>query len=221
MVESAKCLTVALDVVLKLLPVVQIWKLSQRWLIGWQNGVPAIHMARRLELVSKCDEVDPICMKVGAFVGKRSLPQGAHALWMVLLQKAPWWHFGAGFRKTVRCSAAPCGIEPPAVTLNTIWEPDPFYIVNSCGIEPPAVTLDTIWAPDGLVQILQLIFTRITNNHHVGSSLLWAAPAAALDTIWAPEKGGEVITELCIKCSSWSSENHRLHRSVSVVREVF
>ena len=46
----------------------------------WVAELPAVHMARRLELVSKCDEVDPICMKVGAFVGKRSLPQEAHAL---------------------------------------------------------------------------------------------------------------------------------------------
>ena len=46
----------------------------------WVAELPAIHMARRLKLVSKCDEVDPICFKVGSFVGKRSLPQGTHAL---------------------------------------------------------------------------------------------------------------------------------------------
>ena len=72
-------------------------------------------MARRLELVSKCDEVDPICMKVGAFVGKRSLPQEAHALCMVL-QKTSW----CSARKESLWCRVP---QDCAVLSGTMWDP--------------------------------------------------------------------------------------------------
>ena len=35
---------------------------------------PAVHMARRLELFIKGEQVDLICVKVGTLVGKRPLP---------------------------------------------------------------------------------------------------------------------------------------------------
>ena len=71
-------------------------------------------MARGLKLVSKSDEVDPICMKVRSFVGKRSLPQDAHTLCMV--QKRP---LGAARKESLWCLV----LQDCAVLSGAIWDP--------------------------------------------------------------------------------------------------